>query len=86
MTRHLTRRPPKKQGGFSWGRFPLGDTGIVSYRLFRRDYRGVVHMETRLCSAKSVAATAQSLRVARRLLRERVDEIDLRAMFAEEAA
>lgn len=40
----MTRRAPKKQHGFSWGRFPMGETGIVCYRLFRRDHRGVVHI------------------------------------------
>ena len=77
----MTRRAPKKQHGFSWGRFPMGDTGIVCYRLFRRDHRGVVHMH--VVDARddmSRAEVARRLQVGRRLLRDQVDEIDLQAM------
>ena len=35
--RSVRRKEPQKNPGFSWGRFPLGDTGVVAYRLFRRD-------------------------------------------------
>lgn len=77
----MTRRPPQKSGGFSWGRFPMGDTGVVSYRLFRRDHRGALHFfmvdfrgdETRY-------EMACRLRAAKRRLRDRVDEVDLAAM------
>lgn len=73
----MTRRPPKKSAGFSWGRFPMGDTGVVSYCLFRRDNRGALHWhildfkgdETRY-------EIARRLRTAKRRLRDRVDEID----------
>lgn len=77
----MTRRAPKKSDGFSWGRFPMGDTGIVAYRLFRRDHRGVVHMlvvDAR--DGMSRAELACRLRTGRRLLRDHVDEIDLQAM------
>lgn len=77
----MTRRAPAKNGGFSWGRFPMGDTGVVSYRLFRRDNRGALHWhildfrgdETRF-------EMAQRLRAAKRRLRDRVDEIEPAAM------
>ena len=81
MSRAITRKAPSKSNGFSWGRFPMGDTGIVSYRLFRRDHHGAVHWhildfkgdETRY-------EMAQRLKAAKRRLRDRVDEIDLAAM------
>lgn len=79
MNRHLTRRPPKKQHGFSWGRFPLGDTGLVSYRLFRRDHAGAVHMiPLVLVPGASRGVFAAQLRTACHGLRDKVDEIDLR--------
>lgn len=79
--RSFRRKEPKKNPGFSWGRFPLGDTGVVAYRLFRRDNRGALHWhildfkgdETRY-------EMARRLRSAKRRLRDRVDEIDLAAM------
>lgn len=77
----MTRRAPKKQHGFSWGRFPMGDTGIVCYRLFRRDIRGTLHMlvvDTR--DGMDRIEIASRLRVGRRILLDQVDEIDLRAM------
>ena len=41
--RHLVRRMPRKNSAFSWGRFPMGDTGFASYRLFYRDSTGALH-------------------------------------------
>ena len=77
----MTRRAPKKQHGFSWGRFPMGETGIVCYRLFRRDHRGVVHMlAVDFRAGMARAELARRLRIARRALRDQVDEIDLQAM------
>lgn len=77
----MTRRSPKKQHGFSWGRFPMGESGIVAYRLFRRDIRGVVHMlAVDFRAGMARAELARRLRVARHALRDQVDEIDLRTM------
>ena len=79
--RSVRRKEPKKNPGFSWGRFPLGDTGVVAYRLFRRDHRGALH--TRCIDLKPSddrCTIAASLRRARRALRDQVDEIDLEAM------
>ena len=77
----MTRRAPKKQQGFSWGRFPLGE-GIVAYRLFRRDFRGVVHMlAVDFRAGMARAELARRLRVARRALRDQVDEIELRDRY-----
>lgn len=78
MSRHHTRRPPKTNGGFSWGRFPMGETGIVAYRLFRRDHRGSLHMQqVNVYPGDDLDSTANELRIARKVLRDRVDEIDL---------
>lgn len=77
----MTRRAPKKQSGFSWGRFPLGE-GIVAYRLFRRDYRGSLHMlAVDFRDGMSRAEVARRLRMARRALRDQVDEIELREKY-----
>ncbi len=43
--RSVSRKEPKKNPGFSWGRFPLGDTGVVAYRLFRRDQVDEIDLE-----------------------------------------
>ena len=86
--RHHTRRAPRKNDGFSWGRLPLGtrDATAVEWRLFRRDHTGKLHFEARLYPIDTPRAhIAPFLLRARRLLRERVDEIDLAAMMKEAA-
>ena len=76
----MTRRAPKKSAGFSWGRFPMGE-GLVCYRLFRRDHSGSLHMlAVDFRPGMPRVALARQLRVARRALRDQVDEIDLQAM------
>jgi hypothetical protein len=74
---HLTRRGPKQYRGFTWCRIPLGETGVVSYRLFRRDYRGALHMAALnfICETREEIAAAVKRR--RHKLRDQVDEIDL---------
>ena len=82
--RSFRRKEPKKNPGFSRGRFPMGDTGVVAYRLFRRDSRGALHLRSiDLRPGDSRCAIAASLRRARRTLRDQVDEIDLAAMGVE---
>jgi hypothetical protein len=59
----------------------MGNTGVVSYRLFRRDHRGSLHMmclDFRFTDSRSVIAVA--LKRGRKSLRDKVDEIDLEAM------
>lgn len=86
MTRPLTRRAPKKQGGFSWGRFPDKPSGLVMYRLFRRDHTGAVHLHGLNFNPRdSRREIALALRAARHSLRDRVDEIDLAGMYQEAA-
>jgi hypothetical protein len=81
MTRAITRKSPAKSNGFSWGRFPMGDTGVVAYRLFRRDHRGALHtLSVDMRPGDARCAIAVRLRRARHSLRDQVDEIDLEAM------
>ena len=81
MSRAITRKSPAKSDGFSWGRFPMGDTGVVAYRLFRRDCRGALHtLSVDMQGGDDRCAIAASLRRARRSLRDQVDEIDLEAL------
>lgn len=81
MIRNLTRRAPKRNGGFSWGRYPMGDTGVVAYRLFRRDLAGALHYEGLDFYPKdSRRDVAIALRAACHRLRDRVDELDLASL------
>jgi len=78
MNPSVARRAPKKQGGFSWGRFPMGLSGIVVYRLFHRDDKGAVHFVGlnfyRRATRRDMAI---ALRAARNGLRDQVKQIDL---------
>ena len=81
----FTRRAPKRNQGLSWGRFPTDDGSAVVYRIFRRELSGKLHMEARtFFTATGPKYIAEILRLVKRQLRDRVDEIDLEAM--EEAA
>jgi len=78
MKPSVTRRSPKKQGGFSWGRFPMGLSGIVVYRLFLRDQTGVAHfLGLNFYRRDTRRDVAIALRGACHRLRDQVDEIDL---------
>lgn len=84
MNRSAVRRSPKKLGGFSWGRFPVGDTGVVAYRLFRRDHAGALHfVALNFYRRDTRRDMATALRAACHRLRDQVYEIDLSAMEAE---
>jgi hypothetical protein len=81
MSRPISRKTPAKSDGFSWGRFPMGDTGVVAYRLFRRDCRGALHtLSVDMRPGDPRCAIAARLRRARHALRDQVDEIDMEAM------
>ncbi|OBR79100.1 hypothetical protein A7D35_01260 [Xanthomonas arboricola] len=87
MNKHLTRRAPKRKRGLCWGRTPDDNRTVVTWQLFRRDHRGALHMSSLpFTYAEPRAHIAQRLRNARRQLRDRVDEIDLAAMFGQESA
>jgi len=81
MTGFRTHRQPKRTKGFSWGRAPTACGQMVTYRLFRRDLAGALHMQTVLAYCSDPAATtARRLIRARHTLRDRVDTLDLAAM------
>jgi len=81
MSRPVTRRQPKRNGGFSWGRSPMGDTGIVCYRLFRRDHIGALQFEGYTAQPHHTRPDiARGLRAACHRLRDRVDEFELSAL------
>lgn len=78
----MKHRQPKPARGFSWARLPEYPTeGDVTWRLFRRDHRGKLHMSSLTFTAGTDRrAIASALRRARHQLRDRVDEVDLLAM------
>lgn len=81
MSRHIERRAPKETLGFAWGRFPTVDGSAITWRLYRRDHRRALHMHAETFFAQEDRAViARHLRLARRHLRDQVDEIDLVAM------
>lgn len=81
MSRPVTRRPPKRNGGFSWGRFPDKPLGIVMYRLFRRDHTGAVHfIGLNFYRNDTRRDMAIALRAACHRLRDQVDDVDLVAI------
>lgn len=87
MSRHATRRRPKETTGFAWGRFPTEDGSAITWRLYRRDHRRAMHMHVlTVFACEDVRTIAQRLRRACHQLRDKVDEIDLAAMFAAEEA
>lgn len=50
---HMSLRPPRRNGGFSWGRFPRDPSGLMNgagsleYRVFLRDLSGRCHARLR---------------------------------------
>lgn len=87
--KHFARRAPRKNWGFSWGRFPspvTGPFGTVEWRLFRRDHTGKLHFAYRAFPVNTPRDhVAGVLLTARRQLREIVDDIDLAALMQEAA-
>jgi hypothetical protein len=81
MTRHLTRRGPRRKARFCWTRFPTAAGEFVIYRLYRRDGANAVHMESvTVLGTDDRTYIAQRVMRARIQLRNRVDEMDLAAM------
>lgn len=90
MSRHTHRRAPRKNSGFSWGRFPSARGTLpathVEWRLFRRDHTGKLHFAYRAFPIDTPREhIARVLLAARRSLREAVDEIDLADLMQEAA-
>ncbi len=89
MTHHrYDRRLPKRTEGFAWGR-PHKVLGghVLTYRLFRRDRAGKLHIETHTFQLTDHRRfIAMELLKARRVLRERVDAIGYALIEAEQAS
>lgn len=86
VDKHVARRAPRKNPGFSWGRYPSARGGLpathVEWRLFRRDHTGRLHFAYRAFAFDTPREhIAAVLLAARRQLREAVDEIDLAALM-----
>jgi hypothetical protein len=77
--RPFTLKRPTGRGSFSWGRVP-SLTGGVTYRLFRRDVKGALHVEMKRFDPEHHERhdIARELIVMRRRLRETVDALDLK--------
>lgn len=90
MTHHrYDRRLPKRTEGFAWGRTIDKVMGghALTYRLFRRDLRGALHISTLQFSlADHRRHIALQLLIARRQLREKVDAIGYALIEAEQAS
>ncbi|MDH7548231.1 MULTISPECIES: hypothetical protein [Stenotrophomonas] len=90
MTHHrYDRRTPKRTEGFAWGRAIDKVMGghVLIYRLFRRDLKGALHIETRAFSLTDHRRhIALQLLIARRQLREKVDAIGYALIEAEQAS
>ena len=79
--KHFTPRQPKGRH-FAWSRTISHDGALLTYRLFRREQvsgrlRPVELQYMRIAPRKMIAG---DLKIARKVLRDRVDEIDLAAM------
>jgi len=90
MTHHrYDRRLPKRTEGFAWGRTIEKVMGghALTYRLFRRDLRGALHISTLQFSLSDHRRhIALQLLIARRQLREKVDAIGYALIEAEQAS
>ncbi|WP_223495884.1 hypothetical protein [Stenotrophomonas indicatrix] len=85
---HCNGRLPKRTEGFAWGRAIDKVMGghVLIYRLFRRDLKGALHIETRAFSLTDHRRhIALQLLIARRQLREKVDAIGYALIEAEYA-
>jgi hypothetical protein len=80
MARDFCHKRPNPHTRFSWGRV-RGNSGAITYRLFRRDFRNTLHMElVRFDPGSDRAAMASKLRDKRRGLLASVDSIELQLL------
>lgn len=90
MTHHrYDRRLPKRTEGFAWGRSIDKVLGghVLTYRLFRRDLRGALHISTlQFALTDHRAHIALQLRKARNELAAKVDAIGYALIEAEQAS
>ncbi|MBH1591436.1 hypothetical protein I5U77_03090 [Stenotrophomonas maltophilia] len=89
MTHHrYDRRLPKRTEGFAWGRSIDKVLGghVLTYRLFRRDLTGKLHIETRqFALTEHRRFIAMALRQMRKDLAAKVDAIGYALIEAEQA-
>lgn len=75
--KEFRRKCPNPHTRFSWGRV-MGDSGSVTYRLFRRDHKRTLHVTLqRFPAGTDRREIAKKLCAMRRELLERVDDIEL---------
>lgn len=78
--KHFSDRRPKGRIR-AWSRTVSHDGGLLTYRLWRRDHRNVLHQyHLQYMPIASRKMIAGDLRRAWKILRDRVDAIDLAAM------
>lgn len=82
--KEFRHKRPNPSTRFSWGCVP-SLAGGVTYRLFRRDMKGALHVEMRRFEPDHVERhdVARKLNAMRHSLRDRVDELDLKFMGVE---
>lgn len=91
--RHVfPKLPNKDRRGFSWGRQYDSDTGMVTYRLFRRGLDGRIYCESKSFHASMRLAgdgprpqIARVLRSMRAQLRWAVDQVDFQVLGLRDA-
>lgn len=72
--RHRTRRPPRQPMGQStWARIPMGDTGVVCWRIWQRDHLGAHQMR----SVNVGTASVSRREIAKRLRKARAELLEL---------
>lgn len=78
LRRPFTRKRPTGRGSFSYARI-VDHSGLVMFRLCRRDIRGALHFEQRAFALDVTDRRhiADWLCRTRHQLRDQVDEIDL---------
>lgn len=73
-------KPCGKGAGLTWSRRTIGE-GVVRWCLFRRDSQRKVHSyQVELGITAPASYAAELLRARKRMLRDQVDEQDLRRM------
>lgn len=78
--KEFRRKCPNPHARFSWGRV-MGDSGMVTYRLFLRDLRGTLHAEVkRFAQNTSRDEIAVKVNTMRHELRESVDSIEFQLL------
>lgn len=82
--KEFRHKRPNPHSRFSWGRVP-SLAGGVTYRLFRRDVKGALHVEMKRFEPGHFERSdiAPVLNAMRHALRDRVDELDLKFMGVE---